>query len=111
MPAASTPAASPTQAATTAASPAETPAPSPTATESAVDENEFPNKIVYAGRTEDGSIAIAVAVLGQKAAAYLCDGSQVEAWLRGTVSDDVISLIGKNGQTLEAKLDGSALRG
>jgi hypothetical protein len=107
----STPAASPTQAATTAASPAETPAPSPTATESAVDEDEFPNKIVYAGRTEDGSIAIAVAVLGQKAAAYLCDGSQVEAWLRGTVSDDVISLIGKNGQTLEAKLDGSALRG
>ena len=73
--------------------------------------DEFPNKIVYAGRTEDGSIAIAVAVLGQKAAAYLCDGSQVEAWLRGTVSGDVISLIGKNGQTLEAKLDGSALRG
>ena len=49
--------------------------------------------------------------MGQKAAAYLCDGDQVEAWLRGTVTGDEISLTGKNGATLEAKLDGSALSG
>lgn len=100
-PAASTPAPTPTQAATTAASP------SP----SAQDNSEFPNKIVYAGRTEAGSVAIAVAILGQKAAAYLCDGNDVEAWLRGTVKGDEISLTGKNGETLEARLAGSALSG
>jgi hypothetical protein len=110
-PAATTPALTPTQAATTAASPTEAPTPTPTVTESADDDSEFPNKIVYAGRTEDGSLAIAVAILGQKAAAYLCDGDQIEAWLRGTVSGDEISLTGKNGQSLEAKLDGSALSG
>ncbi len=35
---------------------------------------KFPNKVVYAGRTDDDSAAIAVAILGDKAAAYLCDG-------------------------------------
>lgn len=104
------PAATP-PAATTAASPAETPTPSPSVSAPAEDDSEFPNKIVYAGRTDDGSVAIAVAILGQRAAAYLCDGNQVEAWLRGTVSGDEVSLAGKNGETLEAKLDGSALSG
>jgi hypothetical protein len=99
--------ATPIQAATTAASPAET----STVTEPAEDDSEFPNKIVYAGRTDDGPVAVAVAILGRRAAAYLCDGNQVEAWLRGTVSGDEVSLTGRNGETLEAKLDGSALSG
>jgi hypothetical protein len=101
----------PTQAATTSAGPAETPSPSPSVTAPAEDDSEFPDKIVYAGRTDDGSVAIAVAILGRRAAAYVCDGNQVEAWLRGTVSGDEVSLTGKNGETLEAKLDGSALSG
>ena len=57
----------------------------------AEDESEFPNKIVYAGYTDDDSTAIAVAILGTRAAAYLCDGDQVEAWLRGTVDGDEIT--------------------
>jgi hypothetical protein len=106
-PAASTPASTPTP----AASPTETATPSPSVTASAEDDSEFPDKIVYAGRSDNEQVAIAVAILGQRAAAYLCDGDQVEAWLRGTVTGDEISLTGKNGETLEAKLDGSALRG
>jgi len=50
-----------------------------------VEESKFPNKIVYAGRAEDGAGAIAVAVLGTQAAAYFCDGRSVESWFRGAV--------------------------
>ena len=106
-------------------SPSETEAPDqPTATEaaapgasptaSAADDragDEFPNKIVYAGRTEDGSAAIAVAVLGGQAAAYFCDGSSVESWLRGTASEGELNLRSKDGDSLEARLDGSKIAG
>ena len=83
-------------------------------TKSAADDrahDEFPNKIVYAGRTDDGSAAIAVAVLGCQAAAYLCDGNSVESWLRGTASEGEINLRSKDGDSLEAKLDGSKITG
>lgn len=98
--------------------------PSPTATEAATPSasptetatqdqagDEFPNKIVYAGRTQDGSAAIAVAVLGGQAAAYLCDGRNVESWLRGTASEGKLNLRSKDGDSLEAKLDGSKITG
>ena len=91
---------------------AATPGASPT--ESAADDragDEFPNKIVYAGRTEDGSAAIAVAVLGGQAAAYLCDGSSVESWLRGTASEGELNLRSKDGDSLEARLDSSKITG
>ena len=110
-PAASTQAPSPTPAATTAASPTRLRLRARRSPRRRRTTSEFPDKVVYAGRTGDDSVAIAVAILGQKAAAYLCDGDQVEAWLRGTVTGDEISLTGKNGATLEAKLDGSALSG
>ncbi|HSU36748.1 MAG TPA: hypothetical protein VLJ88_13905 [Propionibacteriaceae bacterium] len=110
--------ASPTAPASTPpASPASTPPaasvePTPTAAATArPDESEFPNKIVYAGYTNDDSTAIAVAILGTRAAAYLCDGDSVEAWLRGTVDGDEMSLTGKNGARLEAELDGRRLEG
>ncbi len=66
---------------------------------------------MYAGRTRDDSAAIAVAVLGEKAAAYLCDGRNVESWMRGTVDGDEIELESKAGAKLEAKLDGNRLKG
>ena len=75
------------------------------------DESEFPAKIVYAGRTRDGSAAIAVAIRGQRAAAYLCDGRNVEAWLTGTVDGDEIELRGKDGTRLKAELDDGRLEG
>jgi hypothetical protein len=104
--------ASPTSASPSSESPSPSPAsPSPSASETEEVE-KFPNKVVYAGRTEDDSAAIAVAILGDKAAAYLCDGRDVESWLRGTVDGDQISLRNKNGTShLEAKLIHGALEG
>jgi hypothetical protein len=96
----------------TAAVTATSVAPNPTASATASqDESEFPNKIVYVGWTDDDSTAIAVAILGSRAAAYLCDGNRVEAWMRGTVDGDEITLTGKNGARLEAELDGRRLEG
>jgi hypothetical protein len=89
---------------------AETASPSPSATKSAED-SKFPQKIVYAGRAEDGAGAIAVAVLGTQAAAYFCDGRSVESWYRGTVNGSDISLKSKDGSTLQASLDGDHLKG
>jgi len=94
-----------TEAATSGAGPAES------AADDRADDDEFPNKIVYAGRTEDGSAAIAVAVVGGQAAAYFCDGSRVESWLRGTASEGELNLRSKDGDSLEARLDGSKITG
>ncbi len=86
---------------------------SPSAAEPEPAGEQFPGEVVYAGRTEGGSIAVAVAVRGDRAAAYLCDGESVESWLRGAVEDgDTLSLRNKNGTNeLEAKLDGGRLEG
>ena len=84
--------------------------PSASATESGADR-AFPNKVVYAGRTDDKSGAIAVAVLGDRAAAYFCDGRTIESWLRGAVQGSDLSLQSKDGATLQAGLDGDHLKG
>jgi len=108
----STGTAGPSAAATTAAALQQTvPAtPSASASETAED-SELPEKVVYAGRTDDGPAAIAVAVLGNQAAAYVCDGRTVEYWFRGTVEGGRLSLKSKSGETVQAELDGDHLRG
>jgi hypothetical protein len=102
----------PSAAATTAAATEQTaPAtPSVSASETAED-SEFPEKVVYAGRTDDGPAAIAVAVLGNQAAAYVCDGRNVESWFRGSVDGGRISLKSKSGEMLRAELDGDHIKG
>jgi len=97
-----------TSAAPSSEPPSPIPPPSPSETE---EVEKFPNKVVYAGRTDDDSAAIAVAILGDQAAAYLCDGRDVESWLRGTVKGDEISLTSKKGASLEARLVHGALEG
>ena len=99
----------------TPSSPATQPAsPSTSQSETVTAEPEgdqFPDKVLYAGRTNDDSTAVAVAVLGDRAAAYVCDGRNVESWMRGTARDGELKLRAKNGDTLEAKLDGSTIDG
>jgi hypothetical protein len=69
-----------------------TPSPSAEPTE----ETDYPDRVVYAGRTKDGSAALAVAVLNGRAAAYVCDGRRLESWLKGSVRGaDEVALIGK----------------
>ena len=84
--------------------------PSASASESGEDR-AFPNKVVHAGRTEDKSGAIAVAVFGDQAAAYFCDGRTIESWLRGTVQGSDLSLQSKDGAAVQAGLDGDHLKG
>ncbi len=69
----------------------------------------FPDEAVYAGRT--GRIAVAVAVSGNRAAAYLCDGRRIEAWLTGSVDGDELRLSGKRGARLEGQLTRAGLVG
>lgn len=79
----------------------------------AEDEAEavFPDRVVYAGRSENDELLVAVAILGSKAAAYVCDGTEVESWLRGTVAGKDVELIGRDGTTIDARLDDGVLRG
>jgi hypothetical protein len=84
--------------------------PSSTATESD-DDDTFPEEVVYAGRAEDNAGAVAVAVLGDQAAAYFCDGRNVESWYRGPVEGNDISLTSKSDATLAARLDGDHIEG
>lgn len=87
---------------TTTGPPASSPAPAPA----------FPAEVVYAGRANNSQLAIAVAVKGGQAAAYLCDGRGVEAWLRGTAADGKVELSSKDGLArLTGALDGGNLTG
>ena len=57
-------------------------------------------------------MAIAVAVQGDEAAAYLCDGANVEAWLKGTAVEGSVDLKSKDGATtLTGELTGENLNG
>jgi hypothetical protein len=99
-----------TQAPTQSASESASASTSPTITKTPATE-QFPDKTVYAGRTKDGTTALAVAVLKGQAAAYVCDGRSVESWLRGAAKDGELKLQAKNGDQLGAKLRGGVLTG
>lgn len=88
--------------------PASTQAPAQTTTAAPT----FANEVVYAGRANNSRLAIAVAVKGDQAAAYLCDGRSIEAWLQGTAEQGKVDLSTKDGSArLTAALDGQNLAG
>lgn len=73
---------------------------------------QFPAEVVYTGKTPDVNLYIAVAVKGGDASAYLCDGNNVESWLKGTAKDGKVELASGDGaNTLEGSLQGEALVG
>jgi hypothetical protein len=89
-----------------APSPATTTKPAPPPTP------QFPAQVVYAGKAQGTHIAIAVAVKGDQSAAYLCDGRDVEAWLRGTAKNGQVDLKSKSGKShLVGRLNGKKLTG
>ena len=79
-------------------------APSPTAEPAAV-------QTVYAGRTGGGEATVAVAVNGDRAAAYLCDGTRIETWLQGSVTGDQVVLTGRDTAALIGTVSGTTLSG
>ena len=60
----------------------------------------------YAGRVKGGVHAsVAISIHGTQAIAYACNGSVVEAWLKGTATGGQLVLTGKNGARLNARYD------
>lgn len=78
-----------------AASPPATASP-PSAAAPAAPAGQPTGQAVYTGHTSGPRMAVAVAVQGDKAAGYLCDG-RTEAWVRGSRSGDTVTLESANG--------------
>jgi len=87
---------------TPTAPPATTPTATPTTTPKPVPRRAS----VYAGRTAAHYATLAIAIAGDRAAAYLCDGRRVEAWLTGSVRGIRLQLTSPRGARLTGTLDG-----
>jgi hypothetical protein len=59
----------------------------------------------YAGRVKGGHASVAISIHGSQAIAYACNGSVVEAWLKGTATGGQLNLTGKNGASLTGGYD------
>ncbi|MGH3766000.1 MAG: hypothetical protein ACRDTX_12760 [Pseudonocardiaceae bacterium] len=70
-----------------------------------------PEQAAYAGRTSGNEATIAIAVRGGQAAAYVCDGHRVEAWLQGTISGGRLTLQGAHGAGATGTLEANAVFG
>ncbi|HEY7361021.1 MAG TPA: hypothetical protein VH642_09435 [Streptosporangiaceae bacterium] len=90
--------ASPAAAATPAPAATATTRPSPTATATA----NVPAKANYAGEVNGGGASVAISVHGSQAIAYVCNGSVIEAWLKGTAAGGHLTMTGKGHARLSA---------
>ena len=61
---------------------------------------------VYTGRSSGNQVTLAVETEGDKAAAYVCNGRTIEAWLQGSVNGNQVTLAGNNGASLTGSLSG-----
>ncbi len=66
---------------------------------------------VYAGTSSGDQVTLAVATDGDSAAAYVCNGRTVEAWLQGSVNGNQVTLTGRGGASLAGSLSGLAMFG
>jgi hypothetical protein len=67
---------------------------------------------VYAGRTDDRSLTVAIAIKDGEAEAYVCDGERIEFWLSGTATEDGLDLASADGDaTMTGTLDGDTFSG
>lgn len=65
----------------------------------------------YAGSVKGGGASIAIAIKGDTAIAYVCDGKKVEAWMQGDADAAALKLTGKGGAAVNAKYTGGHLSG
>jgi hypothetical protein len=107
----STPAAAaPASAAVTPSSPAPSPAPASTSpTAPAV--VTAPSRADYAGHVQGGGASVAISIHRGQAIAYVCNGSVIEAWFKGTATGGVLVMTGKNNARLSAIYDFSKATG
>lgn len=95
---------------TAAPTPTATPAQTATSASSAVPSG-FPPQVTYTGWTAGHEASIAIAVKAHRGVAYLCDGAQVESWLRGNAEAGGLTLRGKAGDALTGRLTGHTVAG
>ena len=104
------------------ATPAESTAPAPTEASEAPEQSSAaasspaptrttPTRADFTGRDGGGGGSVAVAVHGDKAIAYVCNGSTVEGWMRGKVNGDKLVLTGKNQTHLTASYHAGKVTG
>ena len=70
-----------------------------------------PTRADFTGRVGGGGGSVAVAVHGDKAIAYVCNGSTVEGWMRGKVENGKLTLTGKNKAKLTASIHTGTVTG
>jgi hypothetical protein len=90
-------AATPAPAATAAAQPSPA-SPTPTATAVA----NVPARANYAGEVNGGGASVAISIHHGQAIAYVCNGSVIEAWLKGTAAGGHLTMTGKGRARLSA---------
>ena len=93
----------PAESSAAASAPAATASPAPTRT--------TPTRADFTGRVGGGGGSVAVAVHGDKAIAYVCNGSTVEGWMRGKVENGKLTLTGKNKAHLTASIHTGTVTG
>ena len=91
------------------ASPAPAPAPAPSspapAAPSPTTVTTSPVNATYAGRVGGGGGSVAISIHNGQAIAYVCNGSTVEAWFKGTAVNGVLIMTGKNHSHFSAIYD------
>jgi hypothetical protein len=93
----------PTPASTAATAASSSAAASPASTVTASANAAF--RADYAGRVHGAHASVAISIHGTQAIAYACNGSVVEAWLKGTATGGQLLMTGKNGARLNARYD------
>ncbi len=101
--------ATPPPAAAPAATEAETSAPA--APPPAAPEQAPQQEATYAGRTSGNEATIAIAVRNGQAAAYVCDGRRIEAWLQGTLEDGRLVVQGARDNRATGTVEDNAIFG
>jgi hypothetical protein len=73
--------------------------------------SKSPTRATYAGRVGGGGGSVAVSIHNGQVIAYVCNGSTVEAWLKGTASGGRLAMTGKNRARLTAKYASGKITG
>jgi hypothetical protein len=104
--------AAPAESSASSPAPAESPEPAESsATPSPAPTRTTPTRADFTGRVGGGGGSVAVAVHGDKAIAYVCNGSTVEGWMRGKVENGKLTLTGKNKAHLTASIHTGTVTG
>jgi serine/threonine-protein kinase len=70
-----------------------------------------PAKADYAGEVQGGGGSVAISIHDGQAIAYVCNGSAIEAWFKGTAVGGVLIMTGKDHAHLSAIYDFNKVTG